>query len=542
MKKITFLLAMLLLATTNFAQTILYTQDFEGATIPSGWADQNIGSGSQLWTFGSGVIPEGGTTNDFTTNAAIFDDGSSGNSGNHDERVLWYGPIDISSYVNVTLNYDYALNVLNDGDEELTVRLWDNSVASWITIVTYSTDTDPTTDSIDVSAALLVNSGIDPNNLFFGFGYDDLDSDWAYGAGIDNVELVDGVVEDVIFTHSATAANIVSNYTIIDHPLLNGNSNAIITVSHNWEENSTLNVNTVGVLYNGSNWAVYNEDDTIPMINGAAFNIYITGSGANAYTHIATAANQGANVAYTIIDDASVNGDPNAIIVLSNYYSPNSVYNSGYYGLYYNTTNSKWVIFNEEINAIPTDAAFNVVLAPSGTAVEAIQHQATAANTTQYWTAINNPLLNGHPDAKFVFTHNWGAGGDTSNILVTNTQSIWYEESTERWRIFNDDISNMAVNVKFNILVMSTNTTADIVDNELLSFSIFPNPVKDVLNVQSQETISKVAIYNLIGQEVIVLIPNSSNLEIDLSGLDAGIYVIKVLSNNKEMNKRFIKK
>ena len=38
----------------------------------------------------------------------------------------------------------------------------------------------------------------------------------------------------VQFVHVATAANITSNWTTIDHPLTNGNPNAIILVTPNW--------------------------------------------------------------------------------------------------------------------------------------------------------------------------------------------------------------------------------------------------------------------------------------------------------------------
>jgi hypothetical protein len=536
MKKITFLFAMLLLATISFAQTVIYSEDFESGG--ASWTDQNLGDGDTFWAFDSGIVP-GSAVADFPTLAAVFDDDSSEDDGQHDYRILWHGSHDVSSYVNVTLNYEYALNVLGDGLEELTVNLWDNANTTWIPIVTYSTDTDPTADSIDVSAAILANPGIDSTALFFGFGYNDLDGGWAWGAGVDNIELTGELVDDKIIRHTATAANTSGNLTIIDHPLLNGNPSAIITVSHNWEESGMLNENRVGVWYDGSNWTIFNEDIS-SMSTGLAFNVYIAGSAANAYTHIATAANTSA--AYTVIDDASVNGDPNAIIVLSTYWNPNGIYNPDHYGLFYD--GNKWTIYNEEnnaSNAVPMNSAFNVVLAPDGTAVKAIQHQATAANTTDYWTEIDNALLNGNPDANFVFTHNWGEAGDASNVIVENTQSIWYNDATSKWRIFNDDISNMNVDVKFNILVMS-DTTASVVSNELLSFNIFPNPVKDVLNVQSQDTISKIAIYNIMGQEVRVLTPNSSNLEVDLSGLDAGVYVIKVLSNDKEMSKKFIKK
>ena len=538
MKKITFLFAMLLLVTISFAQTVLYTEDFESGGTD--WINQNLGDGDTDWVFDSGVVS--GSVADFTTNAAIFDDDNAGSDGQHDDMVLWYGAVDVSDYTSVTLNYEYALNVTGPGLQELKVNLWDTTNAAWVTIVTYTNDTDPTADSIDVSAALLANPGINPNALFFGFEFDDLTGSWGWGAGIDNVELtgMDSVRETII-THIANASNISGNLTVIDHPLLNGNPDAKIVVSHNWEAAGQLDEKEEGVWYNGSNWTIYNEDQSAMAVDNA-FNVYIAGTGSNVITQIATAANSGGTPSFSIINDAAVNGDPNAIIVLDTYWNPNSVYNPDHYGVFYNGTN--WVIFNETngaANPIPTGAAFNVVLAPTGGEVKAFQHQATVANTTGYWTEIDNALVNGNPNANIVLTHNWGAGGDSSNVVVGNTQSLWYNDSTNKWRIFNDDIADMPTNVKFNILVMS-DTTADVVNNELLSFNIFPNPVKDVLNVQSKDTISKIAIYNIMGQEVRVLTPSTSSLEVDLSGLDSGVYIVKILSNDKEVSKKFVKK
>lgn len=542
MKKITILIAMLFFTAIGFSQTVIYSEDFESGGAD--WQDQNLGDGDTSWAFDTMVVAGGGATNDFTTLAATFDDDAAGDDGQHDFRLLWHGPEDVSAYGDITLTYDYALNVLGTDLELLHVSLWDNANATWINITTYGDDTDPTTDSIDVSAAIFANPGIDPVNLYFGFGYDDVDSGWAWGAGIDNVELTGFTGDpDTTFTHIANAANISGNLTVIDHPLLNGNPNAKIVVSHNWQASNFLNVNTEGVWYNGSQWTIFNENSGTSMIDGAAFNVYIDGINSKTITHIANAANEGAIPGYTVIDDVTVNGDPNAIIVFGKYWNPFSVYNPDHYGLYYNGTN--WIIFNEDnnaTNAIPTDAAFNVVLAPSGSNVQAFKHQATAANTTDYYTILDNALINGNPDAKIVFSHNWGTSGDVSNVIVENTQNLWYDDVSSTWRIFNDiTTEDMNVNTLFNIIV-NTDPTAAVVNNELVDFIVYPNPVKDILNISTQEEVSKVTVYNLLGQEVKTSIPTSSDINMDISELNAGVYIVKIISNDNEYSKRFIKK
>lgn len=540
MKKITFLLAMLIIA-TSFSQTIITSENFNSGTLPAGWTAYNsFGNGDTEWTFGSNETPGEGATNDFLTNAAIFNDNVASNDGQHDFVYLWNGPYDVSSFTDVTLTYDYALNVLNSNDEFLYISLWDGTNAVWIPIKTYGEDTNPTTDFIDVVAAITANSGIDSTAIYFGFGYNDVDSDQAWGAGIDNVELSGNnpaVVGDSMYIHSATGTNISGNLTVIDHPNLNGNPNAKIVATHNWNENGLLNIKTVGVWYNGSNWTVYNEDLSA-MVANVAFNIYIDGNDSNTITHIADAASVGSSVAYTVINDPLVNGDPNATIIIGKYRDANNVYNVDHYGLFYD--GSFWNIFNEENNAIPNNAVFNVVLAPSENNVMAIQHQATVSNTSQYWTAIDDALLNNNPDAIITFSHNWGAAGDGSNVSLTDTHSLWYDASVNKWKIFNVDTNiNMNTSARFNLLVMETPSALAVSENTLINFTIYPNPVSNVLNILLDKDFKNAEIFNLLGQKV----KESNTKQIDVSNLENGVYLIKVTTLlNEFITKRFVKK
>jgi hypothetical protein len=66
--------------------------------------------------------------------------------------------------------------------------------------------------------------------------------------------------------------------TTIDHPLANGDPNAILLVTHNFSaDNSSTpyEPNAVGVWYNGSKWVIYHENTSVPMPIGRAFNVMI---------------------------------------------------------------------------------------------------------------------------------------------------------------------------------------------------------------------------------------------------------------------------
>jgi len=542
MKKITFLLIALLVATISYSQTVLLDENFDGATAPD-WGNYVDGTGVQNWTFGSGVVP--GAVADFTTNAAIFDDDAAGDTGNHDIAWIWYaGPstagIDASSYGQVTLSYDYALNVISGNGETLSVGLWNGT--TFVPMKVYNTDTDPTSDSIDITAFLNAHPGVfDPASLFIGFGFDD-NTSWGYGAGIDNV-MVTGSVQpsnDFMFIHTSTAANITSNRTIIDHPDLNGNPDAKIVVSHNWNPGGVGGTgynNVTGVWYNGSRWTIYNEVNSIDMPAGISFNVYVRGNDSNVITHISTVENSGGVDWYSIIDNPIINGDPNAMLVMDGVFNPNGVFNNLNYGFYYNGTN--WVIYSEDDVPIPTGAAFNVIVSPSNNNVESFKHQNTVANTYSISTIIDNPLLNGKPNAAFVFSHNWGGSGDVENVNLEGTLGAWYDGTN--WEIYRENGLNMPDNAAFNIVVMNTEVTAT-PTNTLTNISIYPNPAEDTLTVESQEALTKVAIFNLLGQEVKSLNTTATNVNIDVANLDAGVYIIKLTANNKESSQKFIKK
>jgi hypothetical protein len=79
------------------------------------------------------------------------------------------------------------------------------------------------------------------------------------------------------FIHRATAGNIVGNFTSINHPHCNGDPNAILTVTPNWNPGGvggTYNNHPIGVYYTGAVWAIFNQD-LANMPVDAAFNVLV---------------------------------------------------------------------------------------------------------------------------------------------------------------------------------------------------------------------------------------------------------------------------
>ena len=74
-------------------------------------------------------------------------------------------------------------------------------------------------------------------------------------------------------------------------------------------------------------------------------------------------------------------------------------------------------------------------------------------------------------------------------------------------------------------------------------FALYPNPVNNVLNISSKESIeiSSINIYNTLGQLVLV-IPNAQNTKtVNVSSLTSGNYFIKIISDKGTSNTKFIK-
>ncbi|MDI1255220.1 MAG: T9SS type A sorting domain-containing protein [Flavobacterium sp.] len=72
-------------------------------------------------------------------------------------------------------------------------------------------------------------------------------------------------------------------------------------------------------------------------------------------------------------------------------------------------------------------------------------------------------------------------------------------------------------------------------------FSYSPNPVKDVLYFNHTQNITNVAVYNLLGQQVIAKTTNANQSQVDMSKLSAGTYVVKVTADNQVKTIKVIK-
>ena len=85
--------------------------------------------------------------------------------------------------------------------------------------------------------------------------------------------------------------------------------------------------------------------------------------------------------------------------------------------------------------------------------------------------------------------------------------------------------------------------TASVKDAALSKFKVFPNPTRDEWNIKSQDSnITSITIYNVLGKEVLTLAPNKTDVFIDGSSLNEGLYFAKVATDTQSESIKLIKK
>lgn len=72
-------------------------------------------------------------------------------------------------------------------------------------------------------------------------------------------------------------------------------------------------------------------------------------------------------------------------------------------------------------------------------------------------------------------------------------------------------------------------------------FQLYPNPVKDILNISYIHNITDVEIYNLLGQQVLVKRINANQSKVDMASLPKGTYMVKVKADEKVKTIKVIK-
>ncbi|MCI5059009.1 MAG: T9SS type A sorting domain-containing protein, partial [Flavobacteriales bacterium] len=142
------------------------------------------------------------------------------------------------------------------------------------------------------------------------------------------------------------------------------------------------------------------------------------------------------------------------------------------------------------------------------------------------------------------------------NLSVSRLGSYqWYKDGV---LLLNDTNASLTVSANGNYYVsvldpagclLNSDTvsilTVGIIENQISEISVYPNPVMDILNIQSNETMQLVNIYNAMGKNVLSSSVQSNNqAQINVAHLSFGIYFVEAefLPNQKPIHFKFVKK
>ncbi len=151
-----------------------------------------------------------------------------------------------------------------------------------------------------------------------------------------------------------------------------------------------------------------------------------------------------------------------------------------------------------------------------------------------------------------------GMTGETNALLLTHlptTAGSWVSVDMPLSMFSPQGPGTAFAREKLYQFLLSSNLGIVYVDNIYLhkntvlstgSFAVskvklYPNPTSNVLNIASVGTIQNIAIFNVLGQEVMNKLANETLVSLDVSGLSAGVYVIKTVIDGKVSSTKFIK-
>jgi hypothetical protein len=72
------------------------------------------------------------------------------------------------------------------------------------------------------------------------------------------------------------------------------------------------------------------------------------------------------------------------------------------------------------------------------------------------------------------------------------------------------------------------------------NIEIYPNPAKDVLNINSAFAIKEVEIYDALNRLIEKRKANNKNIQLNIANLKAGTYLVKINTAKGEVKKKLI--
>lgn len=160
------------------------------------------------------------------------------------------------------------------------------------------------------------------------------------------------------------------------------------------------------------------------------------------------------------IDSAATNGQPTDLLFVSLNWDPGRVCgcvdDAHPIGVWYDTSNDEWAVFNEDGAAMETGLSFNVLVVPDTKVSNSMfLQEAIPANTVGDSTYLNMSGTDFKPNAKIQVTQVWDPAG-MGGMYNPHPVGVWYNNSRGEWAVFNEDQAPMQLGEQFYVLVNSS--------------------------------------------------------------------------------------
>lgn len=243
--------------------------------------------------------------------------------------------------------------------------------------------------------------------------------------------------------------------------------------------------------------------------------------------------------------------------IFSDAYAPISVI--GYTGED-NTYNNSWCGANTTLVQIQGNNTHKV----TGLGCEGVTFLAGRFDATTFthfhidiWT--ETATLDKSFNVKF---SNWNGGAGEANAIEfsVNNSNFLTNPNPGTWISLDIPLANFApiVNANRNDIVqfvitsdlgtvfydnlyLHKNTVLSVSSFEKSNIKMYPNPATTNFTIEAQDNIEKIAVLNMLGQEVISKTLNNQQATIDISSLQVGVYVVKATINGTVSTSRIVK-
>lgn len=112
-----------------------------------------------------------------------------------------------------------------------------------------------------------------------------------------------------------------------------------------------------------------------------------------------------------------------------------------------------------------------------------------------------------------------------SNIVLSD---YYCYKVTEIWADVSDTCESVPTDTACEVVMLGTGQ-----QEKDKTIRVFPNPAANRINIEAEEEIREVRLYNLLGEELLKLEIGNSDGEVDVRGLKNGIYFVEVLTASR---------